>query len=86
MSSVSTSYAGEITEEQSDSLEQENTLSQVCHVFGYLSIIASVATWMFAQGNGSIESIAHAERFGVFVGLWAPTFFILSMKYDRSRR
>ena len=26
---------------------------------------------------------AHAERFGIFVGLWAPTFFILSNRFDR---
>lgn len=57
-------------------------LSKICHVLGYASIVASIAIWYFAQGDGSAEGIAHAERFGVFVGLWAPTFFILSMKYD----
>lgn len=26
---------------------------------------------------------AHGERFGIFVGLWAPTFFALSSRLDR---
>ncbi|MCY2977538.1 MAG: hypothetical protein NTU79_02585 [Planctomycetota bacterium] len=29
------------------------------------------------------ESKAHAERFGIFVGLWAPTFFALSTKLEQ---
>jgi len=29
------------------------------------------------------EQIAHAERFGIFVGLWAPTLLILSNRFDR---
>jgi hypothetical protein len=30
--------------------------------------------------------LAHGERFGIFIGLWAPTFFVLSMKYSERRR
>ena len=26
---------------------------------------------------------AHVERFGIFVGLWAPTFFALSDRLNR---
>ncbi len=59
------------------------SLASICHALGYASIIASIAIWMFSQGDGSAEQIAHAERFGIFVGLWAPTFFILSDKYGR---
>lgn len=50
------------------------TLSNVCAVAGFLSIAASIAIWMFYKGGDA----AHAERFGIFVGLWAPTFLILS--------
>ena len=28
------------------------------------------------------EELAHAERWGIFVGLWAPTFLILSEKLN----
>lgn len=63
------------------------SLSGLCHIAGYLSIIASIAIWYFAQGDGSsAEAIAHAERFGLFVGLWAPTFFILSNKYSDDKK
>ena len=46
---------------------------------GFLSIIGSILIWATTKGVTN-ESVAHAERFGVFVGLWAPTFFVLSVK------
>lgn len=54
-----------------------NVLSLICFVGGFLSIAASIAIWSFMKG----EDPAHAERFGIFVGLWAPTFFILSDRF-----
>ena len=56
-------------------------LGQVCFVAGFLSIAASIAIW-FLAGNVSGDA-AHAERFGIFVGLWAPTFFILSERLSK---
>lgn len=49
-------------------------LSDVCFVAGFLSIAASIAIWFL---NKSPDA-AHGERFGIFVGLWAPTLFTLS--------
>ncbi len=57
-------------------------LSFICLVFGFLSIAASIAIWYFTGGK-TPELQAHAERFGSFVGLWAPTFMILSNRFDR---
>jgi len=59
-------------------------LSGICFVLGFLSIIASIAIW-FSQGGQAIafEPRTHGELFGIFVGLWAPTFFILSNRFDR---
>ncbi|NNE93765.1 MAG: hypothetical protein HKN23_19110 [Verrucomicrobiales bacterium] len=57
-------------------------LSKACFVLGFASIIASIAVW-FLTGGTEVESRAHAERFGIFVGLWAPTFFILSNRFGR---
>lgn len=59
------------------------SLSTICHIAGYASIAASILIWYLAKGDGSAEAVAHAERFGLFVGLWAPTFFALSIKYDK---
>ncbi len=57
-------------------------LSTLCFVLGFASIIGSIAIW-FMAGGPTAESTAHAERFGIFVGLWAPTFFALSGRLER---
>ena len=61
---------------------QLKNLSNVCFVLGFASILGSIAIW-FLTGGSAEESQAHAERFGIFVGLWAPTFLILSNRFDR---
>lgn len=57
-------------------------LSKVCFVLGFASILGSIAIW-FLTGGTEPDTKAHAERFGIFVGLWAPTFFILSNRFGR---
>ena len=54
-------------------------LSKVLFIAGLVSILASILAWSLASGE-TPEELAHAERWGIFVGLWAPTFFILSEK------
>ena len=54
-------------------------LSNVCFVMGFVSILASIAIWAMSKEPDA----AHGERFGIFVGLWAPTFFALSDRFDR---
>jgi hypothetical protein len=61
---------------------QLKLLSKLAFILGFASIIGSIAIWFFTGGTEP-ESQAHAERFGIFVGLWAPTFFILSNRCDR---
>lgn len=56
--------------------------SNLCFILGFASILGSIAIW-YLTGGVEIEGKAHAERFGIFVGLWAPTFFILSNRFDR---
>jgi hypothetical protein len=43
------------------------------YVLGLASVGASIAIWNAKKGADD----AHAERFGIFVGLWAPTFFAI---------
>jgi hypothetical protein len=64
-----------------DSYNRENLrlLSDICLYLGFLSIIASVVTWLTA----SRENRAYGERFGIFIGLWVPSFFILSNRLSR---
>ena len=61
---------------------QLKLLSNLCFVLGFASILGSIAIW-FLTGGQAADTQAHAERFGIFVGLWAPTFFILSNRFDR---
>lgn len=49
-------------------------LSTASTVAGFVSIGVSIAIW-FLHSPGDA---AHGERFAIFVGLWAPTFIILS--------
>ena len=61
---------------------QLKNLSLICLVLGFVSIAGSIAIW-YLTGGKSMEAQAHGERFGIFVGLWAPTFMILSNRFDR---
>ena len=56
-------------------------LSDACLVLGALSIVGSVVLWNLAKERDR----AQGERLGIFVGLWAPTFFILSDRFARKR-
>ncbi len=47
-----------------------------------ISIVLSIGIWWFLNGDDA-EQKAHAVRFGIFVGLWAPTLLILSNRFDR---
>ena len=57
-------------------------LSTICFQAGIFSIVLSIVIWWFLHGE-TPEDSAHAERFGIFVGLWAPTLLILSNRFDR---
>lgn len=57
-------------------------LSTVCFQAGVLSILLSIGIWWLLLSEDP-EKRAHAERFGIFVGLWAPTLLILSNRFDR---
>jgi hypothetical protein len=58
-------------------------LSHLCFILGFLSILGAIFMWSIMRGDGSGEAVAHAERWGLFVGLWAPSFFALSTRFDR---
>ena len=75
----------QITQVTSDSLKKANPeqlrlASDGCFLAGFASIAASIAIWAIKSEKAEP---AHAERFGIFVGLWAPTFFILSNRFER---
>ena len=56
------------------SKNQLRTASDVSLGLGFASILASIVTWFFMKPRDK----AHSERFGIFLGLWVPSFFILA--------
>ncbi len=64
-------------------------IGKLCLFAGFASILASIVIWYFMSGDAPLDwnnaaacaRRAYAERFGIFVGLWAPTFFILSHRF-----
>ncbi len=59
--------------------ENLKSVSDLSLFLGFASIILSIVTWFTAKE----ENRAHGERFGIFVGLWVPSFFILSNRLSR---
>jgi hypothetical protein len=62
---------------------QSRSLAQLLTIAGAASIVGSILIWASQGGQGkNAEERAHGERFGIFVGLWAPTFFILANRFN----
>ena len=57
--------------------------ANLSYALGFLSVIGSIIVW-FTQGgnNADAELAAAGERFGIFVGLWAPTFMAIGNGID----
>jgi len=56
------------------SRDQMRLASDAALALGFASIAASIATWFLTKSKDK----AHSERFGIFIGLWVPSFFILA--------
>ena len=48
--------------------------SEMAYILGLGSVGASIFAWARAKGTDDIPS---AQRWGIFVGLWAPTFMAI---------
>ena len=53
--------------------------SDLSLALGFVSILASIIAWFTAKRDDE----AHGERVGIFIGLWVPSFFILSNRLAR---
>ncbi|MFD0690082.1 hypothetical protein [Actinomadura fibrosa] len=58
--------------------------SNVMYAMGFGSIALSVASWATSLKAEPGADMARADRWGIFVGQWAPTFFALgaAMRLD----
>ena len=53
---------------------KNNKLANVCFGASLASVLGSIAVWSL---TGETDP-AHAERFGIFIGLWSPTLMGLA--------
>ena len=53
--------------------------SEHAYLAGVTSIGLSVATWFTSLKAEPVGDLARADRWGIFVGEWAPTFFGLGL-------
>lgn len=60
-------------------MKNSKNLSNLCFVASLASVAVSIATWV-SVGEINVNP-AHAERFGIFIGLWAPTLMGLANYY-----
>ena len=60
--------------------------SSIAYAAGAASIAASVASWMVSK-KAERAGLDRADRWGIYVGLWAPTFFSVgnALKLEESR-
>ena len=47
-----------------------------CYAAGFGSILLSISAFGMSKGKGEGDK-AQADRWGIFIGHWAPTFFAL---------
>ncbi len=57
-------------------MKKNEQLSKFCFVASLVSVACSILVWCLSG-----DDPAHAERFGIFVGLWAPTLMTLSVYF-----
>ncbi len=56
--------------------------SDMAYIAAVSSVLLSIVVW-FTQRSGDR---AHAEHFGIFIGLWAPTLAILGRALEENER
>lgn len=66
-----------------DALHKIGVTSALSYAAAGASVALSIGIWSFRKG----EDRATAERFGIFVGLWAPTLMVVGkVLEDRDSR
>ena len=60
-----------------EALSRAGFKSEWAYLGGFISIGLSFAAWLASRG--AKEDRAQSDRWGIFVGHWAPTFFALGL-------
>ena len=57
-------------------LHEQGLRSEHAYLAGFVSIGLSFTSW-FLSKNLERAGVARADRWGIFIGEWAPTFFAI---------
>jgi hypothetical protein len=60
-------------------LHEKGIRSEHAYMAAFVSIGLSIATWATSLNAEPGAGVARADRWGIFVGEWAPTFFGLGL-------
>lgn len=52
--------------------------SEYAYIGGFASIVIALVAWLASQGKDSNDK-AQSDRWGIFIGHWAPTFFAIGL-------
>ncbi|BDZ49236.1 hypothetical protein GCM10025867_14770 [Frondihabitans sucicola] len=52
--------------------------SEHAYIGGFASIVIALLAWLVSRGKKSDDK-AQSDRWGIFVGHWAPTFFAIGL-------
>jgi hypothetical protein len=59
--------------------------SRHAYVGGFVSIVVALATWSISRAKPS-DSKGQSDRWGIFIGHWAPTFFAIGLALKSKER
>lgn len=48
------------------------------YIAGFASVIVSLGTWLLSRAR-TPDDKAQSDRWGIFIGHWAPTFFAIGL-------
>lgn len=67
-------------------LSKAGVRSNHLYVAGLASIVFSIFVWLFSRGKD--DSKGQSDRWGLFVGEWAPTLFAIGvgLKLEESKK
>ena len=61
-----------------EKLHEAGIKSEYAYAGGFASIVISLISWLVSRGKKG-DSKAQSDRWGIFIGHWAPTFFALGV-------
>jgi hypothetical protein len=68
-----------------DPIEKAHDLgirSRHAYILGFASIGLSLGSWAVSRANKTDDK-AQSDRWGIFIGHWAPTFFAIGLALAR---